>query len=459
MPSLPARLWYLEGTVGRGSYAICGVVGFLLKYMIDWSIARLVFGRPWSPWSYWWLLHVSEDADRVTIGLFLSLFAVSVPFLWFGMTLTLLRLRSAGKSAGWAAFFFVPVFNLVLFLLLVILPPTDRQRRRDLTGTLENALFAVVLSVGIATLAIALATRVVATYGFGLFIAVPFSVGYLAAYIQRRRHPTATARPFVSALLSLALLGGLLLALAWEGLLCLVMAAPLAIAVAVIGAYLGARTAGSNPQNPRHASAYACITLLPLAILAEPALQLQAPIYRVDTSMVINALPATVWRNVVIFPPISAPPEWYFRAGIAYPLRAHIDGAGVGAVRYCEFTTGDFVEPITAWDESRLLRFNVVANPAPMKELSLFKDVAAPHLDGHLVSQAGQFELIPLSNGRTLLVGSTWYQHHLWPAAYWRIWSDTIIHRIHLRVLRHIKESSEHASRKAPAAVDARQPM
>jgi hypothetical protein len=121
----------------------------------------------------------------------------------------------------------------------------------------------------------------------------------------------------------------------------------------------------------------------------------------------------------------------------------------VGAVRHCEFTTGDFVEPITVWDESRLLRFNVAANPPPMKELSFFKNVAAPHLHGYLMSQAGQFELMPLSNGRTLLVGSTWYQHHFWPAAYWRMWSDAIIHRIHLRVLRHIKESSEHASRKS----------
>ena len=41
------------------------------------------------------------------------------------------------------------------------------------------------------------------------------------------------------------------------------------------------------------------------------------------------------------------------------------------------------------------------------------------------------------------LTGSTWYQHHLWPADYWRLWSDAIIHRIHLRVLRHIKVLSE----------------
>jgi hypothetical protein len=50
-----------------------------------------------------------------------------------------------------------------------------------------------------------------------------------------------------------------------------------------------------------------------------------------------------------------------------------------GAVRHCNFTTGSFVEPITVWDEPRLLKFEVVEQPAPMKELS-FWDIDAPHL-------------------------------------------------------------------------------
>jgi len=49
-----------------------------------------------------------------------------------------------------------------------------------------------------------------------------------------------------------------------------------------------------------------------------------------------------------------------------------------------------------------------------------------------------------LSGGkRTRLHGSTWYQHGLEPAGYWRWWSDAIIHRIHLRVLEHIKKRAE----------------
>jgi hypothetical protein len=31
----------------------------------------------------------------------------------------------------------------------------------------------------------------------------------------------------------------------------------------------------------------------------------------------------------------------------------------------------------------------------------------------------------------------------MWPSAYWQLWSDAIIHRIHLRVLRHIKSLAE----------------
>src|SRR5688500_19299188 len=56
--------------------------------------------------------------------------------------------------------------------------------------------------------------------------------------------------------------------------------------------------------------------------------------------------PEVVWRHVVTFPELPPPTELMFRAGVAAPTRARIEGSGVGAVRYCDFTTGSFVEPI-----------------------------------------------------------------------------------------------------------------
>ncbi|MGI9457920.1 MAG: hypothetical protein ACR2NU_15250 [Aeoliella sp.] len=41
------------------------------------------------------------------------------------------------------------------------------------------------------------------------------------------------------------------------------------------------------------------------------------------------------------------------------------------------------------------------------------------------------------------LTGTTWYALDLAPHGYWQVWTDSIVHRIHLRVLRQIKKVSE----------------
>jgi uncharacterized membrane protein YhaH (DUF805 family) len=438
--SLIRKLYKLEGTIAPAEYFVVGVLAFGIKYAIDWSIASFVFGRAWSPLSYWHLVRLGDHSTLSPLMLFVLL-VISLPFLWLGMAMTLLRLRDVSWSAGWASLFFVPVVNVILFAVLCVAPSRPNVVRRDLSGLLESALFAVVACAALGIAGFGLATHVLVTYGLGLFIGVPFTVGYLSAYIHRRRYPTAGVQIYLVALFSTGLLGGLLLAFASEGLLCLLMSLPLALVVAMLGAYLGSRSAG-RPERRTDAPGYAMVALLPLLLVSEAASRREAPIYRVDTSIIVNAPAERVWANVVSFSEIKGEPEWYFRAGIAYPLRARISGHGRGAVRYCEFTTGAFVEPIEIWEEPHLLRFTVTSIPAPMHELSPY-EFDAPHLHGFLVSERGQFLLRRLPGDKTLVTGTTWYRHHLWPAAYWRFWSDAIIHRIHLRVLRHVKELSD----------------
>src|SRR5262249_6162021 len=115
-----------------------------------------------------------------------------------------------------------------------------------------------------------------------------------------------------------------------------------------------------------------------------------------------------------------------------------------GRIRYCMFTTGAFVEPIDVWDEPRRLAFGVRSSPPPMEELSPYP-IHPPHLDGYFVSTRGEFRLERLPSGGTRLTGIPWYRNRLAPSAYWGLWSDAIIHRIHMRVLRHIQRLSERA--------------
>jgi hypothetical protein len=124
-------------------------------------------------------------------------------------------------------------------------------------------------------------------------------------------------------------------------------------------------------------------------------------------------------------------------------MRAHIEGTGVGAVRHCEFSTGPFVEPITRWEPPSRLSFDVASQPRPMHEWSPYQHVNAPHLVDNMRSKRDEFRLVALPNGRTRLEGSTWYEIEMFPQLYWSQWSDLLVHRIHQRVLDHIKDLSE----------------
>lgn len=282
---------------------------------------------------------------------------------------------------------------------------------------------------------------VFATYGWVLFLWLPLLLSWGAGLLYCWRvRPCTERRCWAASCLSLAGSAFGLLAAGEEGVVCLLMALPLALPLALLGgslAYRQSRTARPNP-------ALLLLSLAtPLLMGAEAAVQSRPEVFRVSTAVVVDAPPEEVWQNVVAFSELPPPKEWLFRTGIAYPLRAEIRGEGVGAVRRCVFSTGTFVEPIVVWDEPRRLEFSVIENPPPMKEWSPYGSIHPPHLEGFLISSKGRFDLQRLSGGRTRLVGTTWYQHGLAPAGYWRLWSDWILHRIHLRVLEHVKRLSE----------------
>ena len=77
------------------------------------------------------------------------------------------------------------------------------------------------------------------------------------------------------------------------------------------------------------------------------------------------------------------------------------------------------------------------------KELSPYRHVNAPHLEGYMVSKRGEFRLVPLPGNRTRLEGSTWYTLAIFPEMYWTPWGEALLHSIHGRVLEHVKNLSE----------------
>ena len=436
----------MDEPVGRRAYVLTGVGLMLLKYALDASAIWLVTRQLWTPLDYLVpsMILRTPKIERFPWWLAIAMVLWTLPFLWIGVSMTLRRAIDAGRSPWLALAFFVPIVNYVVMLMLCAAPSRGGPVRRAPVGvrpvpwaTVSEALLAAVVP-GVAMVAIC--ALVLRSYVVTLFLGVPFLMGAVCAFVLNRHEPRPLGATLSTAALTVTVGGVALLLFGVEGLICVVMALmpalPLALAGAVVGRFIALRAPGTT--------LHAVIVVLALpGLAAVESAAPPAPLREVTSVVEVDAPPEAVWRHVVTFREIPEPPAWFFRAGIAYPVRAVIDGEGGGALRRCEFSTGAFVEPITAWDAPRRLSFDVVAQPDPMRELSPYRAIRPPHLDGAFRARRGEFRLVALPDGRTRLEGSTWYTLELAPGDYWRLWADLLVHAIHARVLAHVKRLAE----------------
>ena len=425
-------LFSLQGRVPRAHYFLAGSLLLVLKFLIDHTIAAR-FGHTWHIWSYFF-----PPADLSIFGLgssnprfYLILWAVAIPFFWIGIALTLQRLRDAGMRLGLVFLFFVPIAKLFFFLASLSLGPIGTVR--------EFALAIGPHSSPLRSSSCRRSTRSRRRRHDRLFRrkrarqirlrSLPRGSvfhrihSFLGA--QRQRDPLQRQHHcdqccdacFHRACTHRLSCGGSRFASSWRfrSPFRSPSLADLQRAIASVADELRGTGTESVTACLRYSSSAPCSY--------EQSANLQPPVRAVTTSIVVNAPASVVWKNVIVFPPLAAPTELLFRSGIAYPIGAQIIGSGPGAVRYCRFSTGDFVEPITVWNENHLLAFDVASEPPSLNELGI-GPIHTPHIDrNYMRSLHGQFRLVALDDRRTLVEGTTWYQDFFWPQSYWGAWS------------------------------------
>ena len=486
-----------RGPVSRTDYLAWGLGLGTLKYAAEAGFVAATAGRLYEPGEFL-TPSIGRVAEFAALGDWAGpvYLAWTVPFAYVCAAMSVRRAATAGASAWLGLLTLAPVVNLPILAILSALPPAGDPVEEEIRlepgaqasagersepgagRAADDALpelalraqtvpddddflavvpdaadrrraaiwkFAGVLFGPAYTLAmVGLCVYWLGDYGAALFFLTPVLVGAVAGFCAN-----AVVRAGVLETLGVVTVASAasyvaLIAVAWEGLICLLMAAPLAFPLAVVGGVLGQVIAGAAGVGVRwDPGAAACLTLAPLGSVLAPAET--APVRPVVTSVVVNAPPAAVWDRVLAFPPLAEPDEWFFKTGLAYPMGAAIEGTGVGAVRRCEFSTGTFVEPITAWeppaaDGAGRLAFDVRSQPEPMEEWHPWAEISPPHLHGTFESVRGEFLLEPLPGGRTRLTGTTWCRVKMGPHGYWAAWTDAILHRVHWRVLGHVAE-------------------
>ncbi len=455
-------LWFgLALRVNQRDYVVSGALLMALKYALDNAIVYGFTGRVWPPWAYLVpslsMRHGHRAALATPTAAYALLGFAALPFLWVGLSMSVRRAADAGKSPWLGLGFLLPVLNYIVILALSLLPSKSEARwappatpfrpapevpvAPPLDAGLARSVQAVLAGVILGGAMTAFSVYALRSYGAALFFASPFAMGAVSALIFNRPTLRTLRATLGVAAITVFAAGVSLLLFAVEGIICLVMALPIALTLGLIGA--GVAWAILRFGNARSSTAVACFFIGLPGIAGLESAVAQPTLREVMTSIEVNAPPEAVWRNVVSFSELPPPPEWAFRLGVAYPMRARIVGEGVGAVRYCEFSTGPFVEPITRWEAPRRLSFDVRSQPPSMSELSPYRHVNAPHLEGYMVSRRGEFRLTPLPGGRTRLEGSTWYTLAIFPEGYWVVPAELLLHGIHGRVLRHIKDLSE----------------
>ncbi len=449
------RVWFgLYDEVPRGIYAVSGISLMLVKYSFE-AIATFYYTEHvLAPWEFLTpLLNSRVDILSPAPGwVRWAMLAWTLPFVWIAFSMSMRRAANAGASPWVGVLILVPLLNLVVMIILAVAPAT-RVSTWNLTPTpatpspntptrQPRILLAIGSGVLLGLASLVLGIYVLREYGVTLFFGTPVLMGCVSGFVFNYRNPKGWGATVSVTSAMLFVTGGCLLLFALEGIICLAMAAPLVLPLGILGGLLGKAVAGATHTSM--AQTAGMLFVLPLMAGVETVHPPEAPEYVVTSRVEIDAPPETVWKYVVEFPDLSEPENWFFRVGIACPMRARIEGHGVGATRYCEFTTGSFVELITTWDEPRRLAFDVTKQPDPMRELSPYRHVHPPHLeDAVLKSHRGEFRLVALPGGRTGLEGRTWYTFEMYPQDYWALWSDVSIHKIHDRVLTHIKQLSE----------------
>lgn len=276
-------------------------------------------------------------------------------------------------------------------------------------------------------------------------IVVPFTVGYLTIAIRARQERVGiTTRIFAPWLAVLLILLGSALA-AWEGSICIVMMAP----IALLFGSLGGLTAGLmvNPARPTIATmSMLVVVLLPFLVgWTEERVAIPPDIRTVESDTLINASQATIWMNIERVPTIASaelPRSWNRSIGFPRPIQATLSHEGIGGVRHATFA-GDvlFIETIDVWQPERDLGFSIHADTAgiPPSTLDEHVTIGGPYFD----VLHGEYILEPLNDGQTRLRLIS--RHRVSTDFNWyaRLWTDAVMRDVQRSILYVIKNRCE----------------
>jgi hypothetical protein len=280
------------------------------------------------------------------------------------------------------------------------------------------------------------------TLTFGFISFVPLGIGALTVFFLPRKlrssYGYAASAPVLASLIFLVLT----LLFALEAFICILMAAPFFLAIAMLG---GLVMSWLIQQIGRRSYPALLVMLMFPYFLSPLESQLMPPpdsFRTVETQIEINADAATVWENIIRVPDIQPEEQrfsFFHMAGVPKPLEATLDEEGEGGVRHGYFDNGlMFIETINEWQPQKALEFSIQTQgdanvPAPFNEIgrAMFDVTGA------------RYEIEPIGQGRVILHLSSTHRLTTRFNGYGGLWTDAILRDFQMYVLEIVKRRAE----------------
>ncbi len=288
----------------------------------------------------------------------------------------------------------------------------------------------------------------------GIF-GTPVAVGAICVGLSSPTQQANLSYRITAPWVSIFIAAVILLAARFETMICIVMLTPPLMLLTSIGGLMAGYLATVLRGRRGRRGVLGCFAVLP--ILLGHAEQRIAPVteyHTVTDSIMIDAAPAVVWRNLIDVPDIRRDElRWSFShaIGLPRPRAAILHGQGVGAVRDLYWDDGiHFRERVTTWQPAQRLAYDVDVSPAV---------IALRKLDTHVVIGdryfdvlRGEYRLRAISHAQTELVLTTTYRISTNVNGYGNLWARNTLDDFQVVVLDLLKKRAEVADYQ-PAAV------